>query len=215
MPWPRGAVDSRPATPSLLNQSLRLKPPAGPKPPRPPPRRGRRVRVRRRRTPGPGRRRRASILLELLLRSRASPARFQYAATSGARLRQDPLAFQLAGVLLQIFLRRLGDEDDLAADEAVGAGRPAGRRAGNRECLRRDGRHVELLVRPAAVEAVGGRSTARAPTFCRPHSFILADGPFAGLLHVGRAGQPRAVDVGQPARDLHDLRGLPDSAPAA
>ena len=48
------------------------------------------------------------------------------------------------------------------------------------------------------------------PTFprgrsARPHDFISPMAQSRGARGVGRPGEPRAIDIGQPAHDVHDL----------
>ena len=59
----------------------------------------------------------------------ASGRRVPHRGHIGRGLRDDPLALELALERRQVLGGRPGHEHDLAADEAVGAGRPGGRRA--------------------------------------------------------------------------------------
>ncbi len=108
------------------------------------------------------------------------------------RRRDDPLALQLAAgvVRSQVGLGRFGHHQDVTAHGSVRAWRPRGRRAGDRERLGRDRRQIELVVRPAAREAVVGggriRSGPRLERDVLETPFLhLGHGPLAGLLDAG------------------------------
>ncbi len=144
-----------------------------------------------------GRMRRARHGLELLRRialgERAPVRRDVRSARS-----QHPFALQRAGrvMLLEILESTVGNEDDVAADEAVRSRCPGGRGARNGKRLRRDRLDVELLVRPAARETATRRIAARRSAGIR--------GPLpAGHRgrDVGRTRRPRLLrDVGQSPR---------------
>ena len=125
----------------------------------------------------------------------------------GRRLCQHPLALQLALVGGQLLLGRRGHEHDLAAREAVGARRPRGRSARDRELLRRHRGEVELVIRPSPLEPV-----TVPPGFDlhvdQPVLLEFCDRPLRRLLRHRRPGEPRRVHVGEPAREVHDLRPL-------
>ena len=127
MPWPRGAVDSVPSAPfgeeevvaveaALAEAAAAAAGAAAP------------GRVRVRHTELEARGRIELHRVERFLRL-APGGRGPVRRHVGRRLRQDPLALQLAGVLLEVFLRGLGHEDDVTLDETVRARRPRGRRA--------------------------------------------------------------------------------------
>ena len=91
----------------------------------------------------------------------------------------------------------------LAGHRTVGARRPRFRVGDERVGARRQRVGGEALVLPAAAERPrfrGGRW--RGPIL---HRLLRPVGRF---LDVGRAGEPRTVDVGEVAFDLHHLRAL-------
>ncbi len=92
-------------------------------------------------------------------------------------------------------------EDGLTRHRAVRARRPRLWIADDRQAAAgRGGHHVELVVRPAAAERTEGLElhVDQAP------GRHLLDRPVAGLAESRRVREPRTVDVGQPAHDLHD-----------
>ena len=70
-------------------------------------------------------------------------------------------------------------------------------------------RGVSAIADEALVAASRGRTaTSRGARSPGPTSFIVFCAQSAASLMFGRAGQTRAVDVGEIARDLHHLRAL-------
>ncbi len=120
---------------------------------------------------------------------------------------EHPLAFELPLEPGEVLGRLDHRHRRVSRDEAVGAGRPRGRHADDREAAAGRRRlHVELVVRPAAAEwPVGGHPWFELHVGETPRRHFLHR-PVARLAEAGRVGQPRTVDVGQPAHDGHDLR---------
>ena len=119
------------------------------------------------------------------------------------RGRQDELSPQLAPPCVKILLALDVGEHRFARDRAVGAGRPGFGEADERIGARRHRHRDEAFGLPSAAERPRlDVNVGEAPVFHRLHR------PVGGFLDVGRAGQARAIYVGEVALNLHHLRAL-------
>ena len=127
---------------------------------------------------------------------------FQLYVASGAH--HHNFALQLALVFLQVFFAFDFQEDGLAGNHAVGAGRPGLGIGNERLVLRLQHFHTELFQRPAAAE---GAPRLQMGIFEAP--FVeLVQRPLRRLHVVGRIGEPRAIHIGEIAQNVHHLRIL-------
>ena len=116
------------------------------------------------------------------------------------RLRQHDGAAQLAAVRVEVRLRADIDAYDLGRHGAVRAAGPGLGVADDRHHARLDQLRVEPLQRPPRAE--------RKPLFADVLDAPLAQlppRPTSGRLHRWGSGQPRAVDIAEPAGQLHYL----------
>ncbi len=122
-------------------------------------------------------------------------------ADRAGRLGEDDLACELAAIALEVRFGLDLRPDDFGGDGAIGTWRPGGGEADDRLHLWLDHVRAEALERPALPERERLTLCVRKP----PLSELLQR-PVTRLLNPGTAGEPRAVDVGQPADVIHHLR---------
>ena len=145
----------------------------------------------------------AFLLLELLV---GQPLRFRLEADVrriGAAVHDDGAA-QLAAVLLEIVLRLHLDDDRRAGQRRGERRRPGARVAGDPHVLRLGHLDREAIDRPAAA---GGPVRLERGVRQAPAGQLIAR-PLARLMQRRRSGQPRAVDIGNPAERVHHRRSL-------
>ena len=146
---------------------------------------------------------RAFLLLQILV---GEPLRFRL--EPDVRLLRPPVhddgAAQLAAILLEIRLAPDVDHDRRAADRRRRRRRPRPRIAGDAHVLRLGHLDVEVLQIPAASD----RAVRFERRVGQPPARQLIARPLGCLLQARRSGEPRAVDVRQPAQGVHHLRVL-------
>ena len=119
------------------------------------------------------------------------------------RRAEDELAAQLAAERVEILVRVDDGDDRFARHRPVGAWGPGFRVGDERIAARGQRVGGEALALPAAAKGPGLlMDVGQPPVLHRLHR------PVAGFLHVGRAGQSRAVDVSEVALDLHHFGAL-------